>query len=107
MVVLARANVDATREADPAAEGTCRVEVAREDVQRALTAMHGEHLPRRAPPGVLDAVGKGSLVPSEAAEQAQMAAGIAGDLERSLESVDGVLSARVHLSIPAPSPLRD
>jgi type III secretion protein J len=107
MVVLGRANVDATRAADPAAEGTWRVEVAREDVQQALVAMQGEHLPRHAPAGVLDAVAKGSLVPSEAAEQAQMAAGIAGDLERSLESVEGVLSARVHLSIPAPSPLRD
>jgi type III secretion protein J len=32
---------------------------------------------------------------------------MAGDLERSLESVDGILRARVHLNVPAPSPLRD
>jgi type III secretory pathway lipoprotein EscJ len=36
-----------------------------------------------------------------------VAAGIAGDLERSLESIDGVLSAHVHLSIPGPALLRD
>ncbi|MGA9855146.1 MAG: hypothetical protein WBR29_07735, partial [Gammaproteobacteria bacterium] len=38
---------------------------------------------------------------------AQLVAGIAGDLERSLEGIDGVLSARVHLSLPLPSPLHD
>jgi type III secretion protein J len=107
LVALDRANIDATREPDPAAEGTWRVEVAREDVQRALSAMQGEELPRRSPASVLDAVGKGALVPSEAAENAQLAAGISGDLERSLESIEGVLSARVHLSVPAPSLLRD
>jgi type III secretion protein J len=107
LVVLDRANIDATREPDPAVEGTWRVEVAREDVQRALAAMQGEQLPRRSPPSVLDAVGKGALVPSEAAENAQLAAGIAGDLERSLENIDGVLSARVHLSVPSPTLLRD
>jgi type III secretion protein J len=69
--------------------------------------MRDEELPRPAPPGVLDAVGKGALVPSETAEHAQLVAGIAGDLERSLEGIDGVLSARIHLNVPAPSPLRD
>jgi len=34
-------------------------------------------------------------------------AGLAGDLERTLESVDGVLSARVHLNLPEADPLRD
>jgi type III secretion protein J len=56
---------------------------------------------------VVDAVGKGSLVPSEAVEHAELVAGIAGELERSLEGIDGVLTARVHLNVPAPSPLRD
>src|SRR5271170_6592176 len=107
LVALDRVNIDATREPDPAAEGTWRVEVASDDVQRALSAMQGEELPRRSPASVLDAVGKGALVPSEAAENAQLAAGISGDLERSLESIEGVLSARVHLSIPPPSLLRD
>ena len=81
--------------------------VVRDEVPRALSVMRDEELPRMWPPGVLDAVGKGSLVPSEAAEHAQLVTGIAGDLERSLEGIDGVLSARIHLNVPAPSPLRD
>ena len=80
VVALDRASIDATKEVDPAAEGKWRIEVARDDVPRALSVMRDEALPRVSPPGVLDAVGKGSLVPSEAAEHAQLVAGMAGDL---------------------------
>jgi type III secretion protein J len=107
VVALDRGSVDATKEPDPTAEGKWRVLVARDDVPHALSTMRDEELPRSTPPGVLEAVGKGALVPSEATEHAQLVAGIAGDLERSLEGIDGVLSARVHLNVPAPSPLRD
>jgi type III secretion protein J len=107
VVALDRAAIEATKEADPTAEGKWRVSVARDDVARALGVMREEELPRSSPPGVLDAVGKGALVPSEAAEHAQLVAGIAGDLERSLEGVDGVLRARVHLNVPPPSPVRE
>jgi type III secretion protein J len=102
-VALDRANVDATKEADPAMEGKWRIEVARDDVPRALSALREEQLPRREPASVLDALTKGSLVPSEATEHAALVAGMAGDLERSLEGVEGVLRARVHLNVPGPS----
>jgi type III secretion protein J len=107
VVALEHASVDATKEADPTAEGKWRVNVTRDDMPRALTVMRDEELPRLPILGVLDAVGKGSLVPSEASEHAQLVAGLAGDLERSLEETDGVLRARVHLNVPTPSPLRD
>lgn len=107
VVALDRVSVDATKEIDPGAEGKWRVVVARDDVPHALSVLRDEELPRAQPPGVLDALGKGALVPSEAAEHAQLVAGIAGDLDRTLESIDGVLRARVHLSVPEPSPLRD
>ena len=106
-VTLDRANIDAAKEQDPVGDGKWRVSVARDDLPRALSVMRGEDLPRRDLPGVVDAVGKGSLVPSEAMEHAQLVAGIAGELERSLEGIDGILTARVHLNVPAPSPLRD
>jgi type III secretion protein J len=106
-VALDRASIDASKEPDPGSDGKWRVTVGRDDVPHALSVMQKEGLPRHDPPGVLEALGKGSLVPSEAAEHAQLVAGIAGDLERSLEGIDGILSARVHLNVPAPSPLRD
>jgi type III secretion protein J len=48
---------------------------------------------------------KGALVPSATQEHAQLVAGMAGDLERTLESIDGVLTARVHLNVAADDPL--
>ncbi len=106
-VALDRASVDAVKEQDPTGDGKWRVTVARDDLPRALSVMREEDLPRRDPPGVIDAMGKGSLVPSEAAEHAQLVAALAGELERSLDGIDGVLRARVHLNVPAASPLRD
>jgi type III secretion protein J len=103
VVALERARVEASKELDPTAEGKWRVEVERDDLPQALVVLRDEELPRTHPQGVLDALGKGALVPSEATEHAQLIAGIAGDLERSLQGVDGVLSARVHLNVPPPS----
>ena len=40
------------------------------------------------------------MVPSRASEQAKFVAGVAGELERSLRTLDGVLSVRVHLAVP-------
>ncbi len=107
VLALDHASIDSSKEVDPASEGKVRVVVARDDVARALSAMRDEELPRPRPLGVLDAMDKGALVPSQAAEHAQYVAGVAGDLERTLESVDGVLGARVHLNLPASDPLRD
>jgi type III secretion protein J len=110
VVALDRASVDATKEVDPLTEGRFRVLVPRDDVPRALATMNAEGLPRPNPAGILSAVDKGALVPSRAAEHAMVVAGLAGDLERTLESVDGIVAARVHLSLPESdplSPLRD
>src|SRR5258706_11510911 len=104
---LDKAAIDAVKEVDPSVEGRFRVLVPRDDAARALGAMRDEELPRPRPAGVLDAMDKGALVPSRTAEHAQMVAGIAGDLERTLMGVDGILAARVHLNLPAPDPLRD
>ncbi len=107
VVALDRARVDAVKEADPTTEGKFRVVVPRDDAAHALSAMRDEELPRPRPTGVLDAMDKGALVPSRSAEHAQLVVGMAGDLERTLESIDGVLAARVHLNLPEADPLRD
>jgi type III secretion protein J len=107
VVALDRAIIDATKEADPSVEGKFRVTVPRDDTARALSVMRSEDLPRPRQLGVMDAIDKGALVPSAAQEHAQIVAGTAGDLARTLEGVDGVLSARVHLNVAVPDPLRN
>jgi type III secretion protein J len=107
VVALERAHVDAAKEADPDAEGRFRIVVARDDVGRALAAMSAEGLPRPSPAGVLSSADKDALVPSRSSEHARLVAGLAGDLERTLEGVDGILAARVHLNLPEPDPFRE
>ena len=76
VVALDHAGVDGVKEVDPTSEGRWRVNVPRDEVAQSLIVLREEELPRTSPLGVLDAVGKGSLVPSEAAEHAQLAAGM-------------------------------
>lgn len=100
VVALDRAGVFAEKEADPSSEGRYRVTVGRDDAARAISTMREEDLPSPPAAGMLDAIGKGSLVPSQLAEHAQYVTGIAGELERSIRGIEGVQSARVHLSLP-------
>jgi len=101
VVALEGSGIAADKEADPAAEGHWRVTVARDDASGAAQVLEQENLPGPRSPGVLDALGESSLVPSRTAEHAKLVVGTAGDLERSLRAVDGVVGARVHLAVPA------
>jgi type III secretion protein J len=107
VVALDHAAVGGEKEPDPAVEGRFRVVVARDDAPRAIAALQDEDLPAPPMPGLLDSMGKGQLVPSQMAEHAQLTAGLAGELERTLSSVEGVLSARVHLSLAKSEPFAE
>jgi len=107
IVALDHAGVGGEKESDPAVEGRFRVLVERDEAPRAIAALREEDLPAPSTPGLLDAMGKGSLVPSQLAEHAQFVTGLSGELERTLSAIEGVLSARVHLSLPEVDPLRE
>jgi len=100
IVVLERGGIGASKERDPEHEGRFRVSVATGDASAAIGLLAREELPPRNSPGVLEALGDGSIVPSRLAEHARWSLGVAGELERSLRAVDGVLTARVHLAVP-------
>ena len=100
VVALEKSGVAADKERDPDAEGRWRIDVARDDASSAAGILSAESLPPASSPGLLDTLGQGSIVPSQASEQAKFVAGTAGELERSLRSLDGVVSVRVHLAIP-------
>jgi type III secretion protein J len=105
VVALEENGVAAQKEIDESTEGQWRVSVGRDDASTAIAVLLRESLPPPAAPGVLEAIGKGSLVPSRAAEHAKLIHGISGELERSLRALDGVLSARVHLAVASSDPL--
>jgi type III secretion protein J len=100
VVALEQSGVASEKERDPDQEGAFRVVVARDEASSALAVLADEGLPPRKAPGVLEALGKGSVVPSRVAEQARLVTGTSDELERSLRGLDGVVSARVHLGVP-------
>ncbi len=105
VVALETRGVSAEKERDPETEGRFRVTVARDEAAAAAAVLAQEALPSRENPGVLQSLGSGSMVPSRLAEHARLLSGISGELEQSLQAVDGVVSARVHLAAPEQSPL--
>ena len=105
VVALEKSGIAAEKEKDPDRENAYRVLVSRDDAASALGVLGQEGLPPRDAPGVLEALGRGSMVPSRLAEQAKLVAGTSGELERTLRAVDGVVSARVHLAVPPRDPL--
>lgn len=100
VAALERNGVAADKRPDPDEEGRFSIEVGRGDASFAISVMTREELPPRRAPGLLDAIGKNSLVPGRGDEQAKLTAGIAGELQRTLIGLDGVIDARVHLALP-------
>ena len=76
------------------------------DAGRARRVLAERELPRQRAPGFAEVFAKGSLVPTPIEERALYHHALAGELSRSLETLEGVVEARVHLALPAPDPLR-
>jgi type III secretion protein J len=71
--------------------------VARGDGARALDLLRALGLPRERRQGLSETYAQPSLIPTPSEERARYVAALAGELERTLEEVDGVVNARVHL----------
>jgi type III secretion protein J len=106
IVALDEGGVAARKERDDAAEGSWRVEVPSGDSAAARRLLAERELPRRTPPGFGDVFGKGSVVPTPSEERALYLHALSGELARSVEAIDGVVEARVHLALPPPDALR-
>ena len=91
---------DKALEGGAASEPRYRVEVSREDVGRALAVLQARELPRLPAAGLGELFAESSLLPTATEERARYVAAVAGELTRTLESIDGVVDARVHLAVP-------
>jgi type III secretion protein J len=106
LVALDEAGIHAEKHRDEGGEGTWRVEVDGADAGRARRILAERELPRSRPPGFAEVFGKGSMVPTPTEERALYLHALSGELARSVEAIDGVIEARVHLALPAQDPLR-
>jgi type III secretion protein J len=81
------------------------LKVPRGDGARALDLLRALGLPREPRHGFSETYGQPSLIPTASEERARYAGALAGEIERTLEGVDGVVSARVHLVREEADPL--
>ena len=108
VTALERANIAAekAKEEGGGNEQTFMVTVTNEeDVRRAIELMRNLGLPRIRRSGLAEMYGQPSLVPSATEEQARFFKALGNDIERTLETIDGVVSARVHLTFAETDPL--
>ncbi len=97
LVALERARVPASR----AKRGELiEIEVASDDVARAVNALSEQRLPSDRAPGLQEVYGQPGLIPSPTEERARLLLATSGELAGSLKAIDGIVDARVHLALP-------
>jgi type III secretion protein J len=106
LAALAEAGLDARAARGDGPDAPAAVSVPRPDAAQARRLLSAQGLPRARPPGLEQVFGKAALVPTPVEERARLLLALQGELSRTLEALDGVISARVHLALPAPDPLR-
>lgn len=101
LVALDQHGIHGVKEAERSSgdRATYSVVVAPDDVAAALAVLRAEDLPSEPEPGLQEMFGEGSLVPTATEERARLTAALGGELARSIEAIDGVLDARVHLAL--------
>jgi type III secretion protein J len=103
---LERAGIGAEKARDEGgAEAGFVVKVARTDEGRAMELMRSLGLPRARRSGLAEMYGQPSLVPTATEERARFLEALGNEVERTLETIDGVVSARVHLVLAESDPL--
>lgn len=98
------ATLDAQKDAR---QTTWVVRVPVQSLQASRKALVERNLPREHKTGLAELVDSGGIIPTPSDERARLMAAMAGDLERTLESITGVVQARVNVVLPIADPLGD
>jgi type III secretion protein J len=100
---LERAGIAASKNRDDSGGEAFVVSVGKSDVVRSLELLHSLGLPRGRRSGFSEVYKQASLLPTPSEERAKYLEALSGEVVKTLEMVDGVVSARVHLVLPEPS----
>jgi len=107
VAALAGAGLGAEKALDESTTGGSprfALRVPTRETARALEILRQQGLPREPRTGFAELYGRPGLIPSELEERARFVLATTGEVERTLESVEGVVSARVHLVPAEPDP---
>lgn len=98
LAALSRAGIAAEKTAAEGGQAAgFGVRVPRGEAARALDVLRAQGVPRGRRQGFAEVYGKSSLIPTPSEERARYLEALAGEIERTLETAEGVVTARVHL----------
>lgn len=106
LVALDERGVAAEKQRDGSHDGGWIVSVRGGDAPSARRILSEHDLPRTRAPGLGEVFGKPGMVPTPMEERARYLHAMSGELARSVEAIDGVAEARVHLALAPDDPLR-
>lgn len=98
ILVLAEAGIDADK-SESGAGGGWRVQVDRCDLSRAWRTLRAAGLPRPHHAGFREVYQERALVPGRMEEQAVYLSALQEEIAQTLETVEGIVSARVHVTL--------
>jgi type III secretion protein J len=108
IVVLQQYGIDAKKEKiGEGKEATFTLLVPADQIAQANQILGKYELPRTRPKGFEDVFSESGLIPTATEEKAKYLLALQGEISRTLETVDGVISARVHIVIPEKDPLEE
>jgi type III secretion protein J len=105
LTALERGGIEACKARDEANGEAFVISVPKVHAVRALQILQSLGLPRGRRAGFGEVYKQASLVPTPTEDRARYLEALAGEIERTLETADGVVTARVHLVLPEPDPL--
>jgi type III secretion protein J len=108
LIVLLRQNgiVAEKRLSGESQDPTWAVRVPSPRASDAFLILSENDRPRDEPEGFADLFGKSKFIPTETEEKVLFLQAQAGELAKTIESIPGVIDARVHIAIPEEDPLR-
>ncbi|PWT88527.1 MAG: secretion protein [Acidobacteria bacterium] len=100
LVALQENRIDAQKVVEAGEHPTWMITVPADQAPKAWRVMQSRGLPRAAEKGLAETFGKDSLIPTAMQEKAMYLQATCNELQKTIESIDGVVQARVHIVLP-------
>lgn len=101
LVVLERNGIQASKAQQEGGETVAfNISVPKRDAARAMQILRENDLPQQQAKGFNEVFAKTSLIPTAMEEKAMYLQAVCGELAKTIEAINGVVDARVHVVLP-------